>query len=70
MEKMILEKKKIVAIDFQKNVVYGLETAPKVWDLKKLLKVVNCATIKETKKLKEAMVGFQVELGEWQPIST
>jgi len=28
----------------------------------KLLKIVNCATIKETKKLKEAMVGVQVEL--------
>jgi len=29
---------------------------------KKLLKVVNCATIKETKKLKETMVVVQVEL--------
>ena len=28
----------------------------------KLLKIVNCATIKETEKLKEAMVGVQVEL--------
>ena len=27
----------------------------------KLLKIVNCATIKETKKLKETMVGPQVE---------
>ena len=28
---------------------------------KELLKIVNCATIKETKKLKETMVGVQVE---------
>ena len=27
----------------------------------KLLKIVNCATIKETEKLKETMVGVQVE---------
>ena len=27
----------------------------------KLLKIVNCATIKETEKLKEKMVGPQVE---------
>ena len=27
----------------------------------KLPKIVNCATIKETKKLKETMVGVQVE---------
>ena len=29
--------------------------------LEKLPKIVNCATIKETEKLKETMVGFQVE---------
>jgi hypothetical protein len=28
---------------------------------KKLPKIVNCATIKEIEKLKETMVGFQVE---------
>jgi hypothetical protein len=28
---------------------------------KKLPKIVNCATIKETKKLKEIIVGVQVE---------
>jgi hypothetical protein len=28
---------------------------------KKLLKIVNCATIKETEKLKETMVWVQVE---------
>jgi hypothetical protein len=28
---------------------------------KKLPKIVNCATIKETEKLKETMVGVQVE---------
>ena len=27
----------------------------------KLLNIVNCAIIKETEKLKETMVGFQVE---------
>jgi hypothetical protein len=32
--------------------------APEVQDPKKLLKIVNCA---KTKKLKEAMVGVQVE---------
>jgi len=29
---------------------------------KKLLKIVNCATIKEIEKMKETMVGAQVEL--------
>ena len=29
--------------------------------LEKMLKILNCATIKETKKLKEAMVGKKVE---------
>jgi hypothetical protein len=29
--------------------------------LEKLPKIVNCATIKETEKLKEGMVGVQVE---------
>jgi len=34
---------------------------------KKLLKIVKCATIKETEKLKEAMVGVQVEfMGGYQ----
>jgi hypothetical protein len=28
---------------------------------KKLPKIVNCATIKETEKMKETMVGVQVE---------
>ena len=28
---------------------------------KKMPKIVNCATIKETKKMKETMVGVQVE---------
>ena len=28
----------------------------------KLLKIVNCVTIKETEKLKETMVGVQVDL--------
>jgi hypothetical protein len=32
--------------------------APEVQDPKKLLKIVNCA---QTEKLKEAMVGVQVE---------
>jgi hypothetical protein len=30
-------------------------------ELEELLKIVNCATIKETKKLKETMVWVQVE---------
>jgi hypothetical protein len=29
--------------------------------LEKLLKIVNCATVKETEKLKETMVWVQVE---------
>jgi len=29
--------------------------------LKKLLKIINCATIKETEKLKETMVGVHME---------
>ena len=28
----------------------------------KMLKIVNCATIKETEKLKQTMVGVQVDL--------
>ena len=31
-------------------------------DLKNCQKIVNCATIKETEKLKETMVGVQVDL--------
>ena len=35
--------------------------ASEVEDPKKLLKIVNCAIIKEIEKLKEIMVGPQVE---------
>jgi hypothetical protein len=35
--------------------------AMEVQDPKKLLKIVNCATIKENEKLKETMVWVQVE---------
>ena len=34
-----------------------------------MLKILNCVIIKETEKLKETMVGPQVELGGWPPIS-
>ena len=36
--------------------------ASEVRDPKKLPKIVNCATIKETEKLKETMVGVQLDL--------
>ena len=44
-----------------KNVVWGLKMALKVQDPKKLTKIVNCAIIKETEKLKETMARAQVE---------
>ena len=44
-----------------KKIVWGLKMAPKIQDPKKLTKIVNCAIIKENKKLKETMVRAQVE---------
>jgi len=34
--------------------------APEVQDPKKMIKIVNCATITETEKLKETVVGVQM----------
>ena len=44
-----------------KNIVWGLKMAPEVQDTKKTAKIVTCAIIKETEKLKETMVRAQVE---------
>jgi len=43
--------------DYQKNRRLGPQNNSRSLGPKKLLKIVNCATIKETEKLKETMVG-------------
>jgi len=58
---MILYQK-MLAGRFPKKRHLGPQNGSRSLGLKKLLKIVNCATIKETEKLKEAMVGVQMEL--------
>jgi len=53
---------KIVSGRFPKKRRLGPQNGSESLGHEKLLKIVNCATIKETEKLKEAMVGVQVEL--------
>ena len=59
--KIILAKKTLGSI-FPKKCRLGPQNDFRSLGPEKLLKIVNCATIKETKKLKEEMVGVQVEL--------
>jgi len=54
--------KKISDGRFPKKRCLGLQNSSGSLGPKKLLKVVNYVIIKETKKLKEVMVGVQVEL--------
>jgi len=49
-----------VAPDFPKKVRLGPQNDYGSLGPKKLLKIVNCATNKETEKLKETVVGVQV----------
>jgi len=51
-----------LVVDFQKKCNLGPQNGSRCLGPEKLLKIVNCATIKETKKMKEEMVGGQVEL--------
>ena len=51
-----------VAPDFHKKHRLGPQNGSRSLRPKKLPKIVNCATNKETKKLKDTMVGVQVEL--------
>jgi len=46
---------------FPKNVILALKMAPEVQDPKYCQKIVNCAIIKETEKLKETIVVVQME---------
>jgi hypothetical protein len=46
---------------FPKKCRLGPQNGSRSSGPEKLPKIVNCATIKETKKLKETMVGVQVE---------
>lgn len=47
---------------FPKELHLGSQNGSRSSGPRKLLKIVNCATIKETEKPKETMVGSQVEL--------
>jgi len=49
-----------VAPSFPKKCRLGPQNDSGSSGLEKLLKIVNCATIKETEKLKEIVVGVQV----------
>jgi len=55
-------RQKIDGGRFPKKHHLGPQKSSKSLGSEKLIKIVNCATIKKTKKLKEAMVGVQVEL--------
>ena len=50
-----------VALGFPKKRRLGPKNGSGSLGPKKLQKTVNCATNKETEKLKETMVGFQME---------
>ena len=50
-----------VAPGFPKKRRLGPQNGSESLGPKKLLKIVSCATIKETEKLKETMVGPQAE---------
>ena len=50
-----------VSLGVPKKRRLGPQNDSKSSGLEKLLKIVNCATIKETKKPKETMVGPKVE---------
>ena len=56
---MILDKK-MLAVDFQKKHRLGPQNGFGSLGPKKLLKIVNCATIKETEKLKDIVFGVQM----------
>ena len=47
---------------FQKKCCLGPQNNSGSLGPEKLLKIVNCATIKETKNMKETMMGVQVDL--------
>ena len=59
---IIIEPLNHVAPRFPKKIRLGPQNSVGSSRPEKLLKIVNCDTIKETKKLKETMVGVQVEL--------
>ncbi len=50
-----------LALIFQKKHRLGPQNGFESLGLEKLAKIVNCATNKETEKLKEIVVGVQVE---------
>ena len=51
-----------VALSFSKKCSLGPQNGSGSSGPEKLLKIVNCAIIKETEKMKETMVGVQVDL--------
>lgn len=53
---------KFIGIRFPEKCCLGPQNGSESLGPEKLLKIVNFATIKETKKPKETMVGVQVEL--------
>ena len=50
-----------VAPSFPKKYHLGRQNGSERSEPEKLLRIINCATIKETKKVKETMVGVQVD---------
>jgi len=58
-EKTIFGKKTLV-VDFPKKCRLGPQNGSGSLRPEKLLKIVNCAIIKETEKLKETVVGVQM----------
>ena len=59
-----------MAVDFQKKRRLGPPNGFESLGPEKLLKIVNCATIKETKKTKRSNGGGPSGIGGWPPIST
>ena len=57
-DNFLLEK--LLAVDFPKKRRLGPQNGSESLGPEKLLKIVNCAIIKETEKLKEIVVGVQI----------
>jgi len=60
----------ILPLDFQKKRCLGPQNGSGSSRPEKLLKIVSCATIKETENAKRNNVGDPGGLGRWPPIST
>jgi len=68
-ERKFLDRK-IVSGRFPKKRRLGPQNGSGSLGPEKLLKIVNCAIIKETENAERNNCGVQVGLGRWPPIST